>query len=674
MKAGHNEVEKKILNLRKEIEAHEYAYYVLSDPKISDKEFDTLLKELESLEQKYPHFSAEDSPTKRVGGKLTKGFDTIKHINPMLSLDNTYSSEDLFDWEKRNKRILPEDKFNYLVEPKIDGVSSTLIYEKGYLTVGATRGDGEQGEVITANIKTIRTIPLKLKIKNNNEVPDVIEIRGEVYMARNDFQKLNELRKEEGQTVFANPRNAASGSLKLMDPRITNERKLKFLPHSFGRLEGKTSLYSHDEFYEYLKEVGFKTAEGVKIVDSIEDVVLYCQYVEEHRDSYLYEIDGLVVKINDFRIREKLGATMKSPRWAISYKFSAHQATTIIENILIQVGRTGILTPVAVLTPVECGGVTISRATLHNFDEIERLDASIGDRVLIERAGDVIPKIIKVTEKSNRSAKISVPEICPECKSKIIKEKKEDVAFRCTNPLCPAQLVRGIIHFASRTAMDIEGLGESIIEQLVDKKLVKDFADLYRLKKEDLLQLELFAEKKATNLIESIIKSKKVSLSRFLFALGIRNVGENAARILAQKYGDLHKLLNASKEDFTSIQEIGPVMADSITEFFKNARTSDLIRKFKNIGINPKEEARKAQENILKNKKFVFTGELVELSRNEAQNLVLNLGGQISSSVSQNTDYVVVGKDPGSKYDKARKLKVSVLTESEFLHIIKKKL
>jgi len=669
------DIKKRIEKLRQEIRHHDYAYYVLNQPEISDFEYDKLMKQLQELESQYPQFITPDSPTQRVSGEIIKTFGSVKHTKPMLSLENTYTYDEIIEWNNRIKKILLYEYYEFVVEPKIDGVSCALSYENGLLKLGATRGDGNIGEDVTLNIKTIKSIPLSLDTTEYT-APKFFEVRGEVYINKNIFIKLNEELKNSNQQIFANPRNAAAGSLRQKDPKITAKRKLSFFVHSYGSAEGITEFQTQWEFLEICKKYGLPVIENAKLCKTIKDVIDYCSYWQENRDSLRFDIDGMVIKINSLKQQEKLGTTMKSPRWAIAYKFPARQATTKINSIVVQVGRTGVLTPVAELEPVECGGVTISRATLHNFDEVRRLGVKIGDTVLIERAGEVIPKVVKVIEskRTGKEKEFRIPDKCPECGQPVIKEKEEEVAYRCVNPLCPAQLIRGLIHFAKREAMDIEGLGESVVEQLVKNKLVNDFADIYLLKKEDLLKLELFADKKAENLLTAIEKSKQRPLNRLIYALGIRHVGEKAALILAEKYISIDKLMNTTVEELTSIKEIGPVMAESIVNFFSQKSTKKLIEKLKKINVNMKQpiiEIEKKKMLPLINKTFVFTGELKSFTRNDAELKVVELGGKTSSSVSKKTDYVVVGKNPGSKYQKAKELGIKIITEDEFLKLIK---
>ncbi len=668
------EIKKEIEKLRQEIRHHDYLYYVLNQPEISDAEYDRLMKRLKELEKKYPQFITLDSPTQRVSGQPAELFQPVKHAKPMLSLENTYSPEEVKEWGERVKKGLSEEKHEYVVEPKIDGVSTALTYENGIFTLGATRGDGETGEDITANLKTIRSIPLSLLTTFYSPLPKLLEVRGEVYMEKKEFNRLNEEMKSRGEPIFANPRNAAAGSLRQKDPRITASRPLKFFAHSYGLIERGKKLTTHWEYLQALKEYGIKTIEQAKLCKNIEEIIDYCKKWEEKRDTLSYEIDGMVIKINSLSQREKLGSTLKSPRWAIAYKFPARQATTKVKNIIVQVGRTGIITPVAELEPVGCGGVTISHSTLHNFDEIKRLGVKIGDTVLIERAGEVIPKVVKVIEskRTGKEKEFKVPSKCPVCAGPIVKEKEEEVAYRCINPSCPAQLARGLIHFAKREAMDIEGLGESVVEQLVEKKMVSDFADIYSLKKEDLLKLDLFADKKAENLLSAIQVSKNRPLGRLLYALGIRHVGEKAAQVLAERFETMDNLMKASVDDLTSIYEVGPVMAESVVNFFRQEGTRKLIEKLKKAKVNMKTEEKKKGPQPLAGKTFVFTGELKSFTRPEAEAKVKELGGNPTSSVSKKTDYIVVGENPGSKYTKAKELGVKVVAEEEFIKLIKR--
>jgi len=659
-----------IERLRHEIKHHDYRYYVLSQPEISDKEYDEFLRKIRELEDQFPGLITADSPTQRVSGQVLEGFKTVKHKTKMYSLDNTYSFEEIKDWQERVKKLLPKEKIEYVTELKIDGLSASLSYKNGRFQTGATRGDGLTGEDVTFNLRTIRAIPLELFGK---DFPKFLDVRGEVYMDKYELSKINKERQEKDEPLFANPRNAASGSLKLLDTRITAQRKLKFLAHSFGSIEPKENVKTQWEFLEKIKDWGLPASLHNKLCSDIEEVIEYCRKWQDKRDSLGYEIDGIVIKVNSLTQQERMGFTQKSPRWAIAYKFPAHQATTKIKDIKVQVGRTGTLTPVAELEPVECAGVTISRATLHNFDEIERLDVRIGDRIILERAGEVIPKIIKVVSsvRTGKERKLKIPEHCPVCNGKVNKEKEEDVAYFCINPSCPAQIEKGLIHFASRTALDIEGMGEAVVEQLVQKKIVKDFADIYALKKEDLFKLDLFKDKKADNLLKAIEKSKSQPLSRLLFALGIRHVGEKVAYVLAQRFTSIDKLIQAKMEDLQNIRDVGAVMSESIVDFFSQDQTIKLIDKLKKYGVNTHEKVIESKNAKLAGKSFVFTGELTSLSRTQAEKTVQEFGGDFSSSVSKNTDFVVAGENPGSKYQKAKELGIKIIDEDQFRKMIK---
>jgi len=661
------DVRKQIERLKEEIRRNDYLYYVLSQPEISDKEYDALMKRLKDLEDKYPQYRRGDSPTVRLSGGILEGFKTVKHKQKMLSLDNTYSYDELRDWDERVYKGLGRcEEAEYVVELKIDGVSANITYEKGRLSVAATRGDGETGEDITQNIKTIRAIPLILLGKH---IPDFIEIRGEVYMERSDFDILNKEREKEGEVLFANPRNATSGSLKLLDSALVAKRRLNFFAHSLGEYRGE-EIKTQWEFLNNLTQWGMRINPHSRLCKNLDGAIDYCQVWQEKRKKISYDIDGMVIKINSLFQQHKLGFTLRSPRWAVAYKYPAEQATTELLKINLQVGRTGVITPVASLKPVECAGVIIKHATLHNFDEIKRLGVKEGDRVLIERAGEVIPKIVKVVQGKGPHHFV-IPKACPACKRKVIKEKEEDVAYRCINPSCPAQLERGLVHFASRLAMDIEGMGEAVVEQLIGNEMVKDFADIYSLKKEDLLKLELFKDKKAGNLLGEIEKSKKQPLSRLLYGLGIRHVGEKAAYVLAQKFGTLDNLMKAKKDDFEAIYEVGSVMAGSIVDFFGQGATRQLMGKLKDAGLNLEEKLTRVKKSGLTGKTIVFTGELTGFSRHEAENLARQFGANAASSVSANTDLLVAGENPGSKYDKAKKLGVKVINEAEFRELIK---
>ncbi len=659
-------IKKKIEKLREAIRHHDYLYYVLAEPTISDKEYDDLLHALKGLETKNPEFITPDSPTQRVSGQVLERFKTVRHRQKMFSLDNTYSFEELTDWDERVHKGLGRKDIEYVVELKIDGVSANLTYRKGRFIQGATRGDGERGEDVTQNLRTIRAIPLVLCGK---DLPELLEIRGEVYMKNQELTSLNKEREKNNEVLFANPRNAAAGSLKLLDTNIVAKRGLNFFAHSLGAYQG-ARIESHWQFLKLLQDWGLPVNPVSLSCKNLDEVKKFCLKWQEKKKQLPYDIDGVVIKVNDLSYQKALGSTLKSPRWAVAYKFPAHQATTRILKIIPQVGRTGVITPVAELEPVPCGRVTIKHATLHNFDEIRRLGVKEHDRVLIERAGDVIPKIIKVVQHAGKHHFV-IPTTCPVCKGKVVKEKEEEVAYRCINASCPAQLERGLLHFASRSAMDIEGMGESVVAQLIKTRLVKNFADIYKLKKEDLLRLELFKDKKAENLLRAVQNSKRQPLSRLVYALGIRHVGEKASFILAQRFKTLDNLIQAKISDLASIYEVGGVMAASIVEFFNSESTKQLINRLKSAGLNTKEMISKVRESPLTGKSVVFTGELKDFTRPEAERLVRQFGGNAGSAVSKKTDFVVAGENPGSKYAKAKQLGIKIINEAKFKEMIK---
>jgi len=655
--------------LRQRIRNADYRYYVLSDPEISDKEYDDLLKRLQALERDYPRFVTVDSPTQRVSGGLSGSFMPVKHTLRMLSLDNTYSIDEVGSWESKVKRLLKADSnIDYTAELKVDGVSCALLYERGVLVMAATRGDGETGENITANIKTIKSIPLRLR---GDTYPQAFEVRGEIYMDKAELAALNKERLKSEESLFANPRNAASGSLKLLDPALVARRNLKCFIHSFGVSKGYT-FTNHTDFLKQSKNWGLRVNSHNRYCKTLSEVIAYCREWQEKRDKLEYEIDGVVIKVNDYALRTVLGDTLKSPRWAVAYKFPAHQATTVVEHIELSVGRTGIITPVAILRPVACAGVTITRSTLHNFDEIKRLDVRVGDRVLIERAGEVIPKIIKVitSQRTGAEKKIKIPAYCPVCKARVAKTKDEEVCWYCVNPDCPAQLKRSLLHFASRRAMDIEGLGESVVTALVEKGAIKSLADIYKLTDHDLLSLPLFAKKKAENLLMAIVNSKQCSLARFIYGLGIKHIGEKAATTLAGHVKRIERFFELTREDLQGIREIGPIMADSLINFFSSDSAKSLITEFRNLGLQPKEETRLIKKNSITGKIFVFTGEMENLSRIQAQRAVELLGGKWVSTISRNVDFVVAGKAAGSKYQKAKELGLQIIDEAAFQKLL----
>ncbi len=663
------EAHKEIERLREKIRHHDYRYYVLDDPEISDREYDSLLAALRRLEARHPDLVTPDSPTQRVGAEPVSGFLTVRHRRPMFSLDNTYTFDELRAWAERVRKGLQDDEeVSYAVELKLDGVSVNLTYEDGGLVRGALRGDGEKGEDVTTNLRTIRVLPLKLRGSGHK---GRIEIRGEVFMSLADFGRMNKERVRTGAPAFANPRNATAGTLKTLDPRVVAERGLLFYAHSLGDAT-REAFDTHEAYLRQLKEWGVPVDPQTKICADIESVIGRCQKMQEQRDGLDYEVDGMVIKVNARAQQRRLGETLKSPRWAIAYKFPAHQATTTVRNIIVSLGRTGVLTPVAELEPVPCAGVVISNATLHNFDEVERLGVKIGDRVLVERAGDVIPKVVKVVTgvRSGDEKTFVRPHACPKCGGRIEKEKEEEVAYRCVNPLCPAQLERRVLHFASRAAMDIEGMGEAIVAQLVARKMIRDVGDIYRLKTQDFLKLDLVKDRKAAQLMEGIRASKKRPLSRLIFALGIRHVGEKAAMVLAEHFGTMEKLRAASPPELAAIHEIGEVIARSIHDFFYQKATPLLIEKLRRSALTMQQPKRRRGASFLAGKTFVFTGELEDLARGRAEALVREAGGAVSSSVSKKTSFVVAGVAPGSKYGKAEKLGVPILNKKDFLKMV----
>jgi DNA ligase (NAD+) len=665
-KSAQSEIEK----LREELHRHDYLYYVEDRPEISDKEYDDLLRRLKDLEDAHPGLRTEDSPTQRVGGFAPTDFHSVRHRVPMLSLDNTYSEVEVREWVARIERALGRVPEEFVVEPKIDGVSMSLTYEDGRLAAGATRGDGDAGEDVTPNVKTIRAIPLVLRGK---DVPKLVEIRGEVYMDKADFAKLNERLKSEGKEPFANARNSAAGSLRQKNSQITAQRPLRFYCHSAGARQGGPELKTHWQYLQWAKKLGFPVPSFSKVCKSPDEVLSNFRSFGEGREKLSFEVDGLVIKVNDLQTQRALGFTAKSPRWAIAYKYAATQATTVLKNVIFSVGRTGTITPAADLEPVQCGGVTISSASLFNFDEVKRLDVRPGDTVLIERAGEVIPHVVKVilSKRKGNPKPVVPPKTCPVCGGKVVKEE-EQVAYRCENPSCPMQLKRGLFHFTGRDAMDIEGFGEQVCEQVVDNGMVKDFADVYSLKKDDLLQLELFGDKRADNLLSFIERSKEKPLSRLLYGLGIRHVGEKMARTLAQKFQSMDALAKASEEDLAGAFDVGPVVAHTVYEFFHQKQVADLLKRLKAAGLRM-DEPKAAGGGPLEGQRFVFTGELEAMSREEAEALVRDLGGDAMGSVSSKTSHVVAGPGAGSKLDKAKKLGVHIMDEAEFLKLIGRK-
>jgi len=668
---NYDDIVKKIEELREKIRYHNYRYYVLDDPTVSDAEYDRLMRDLIELEEKYPQYITSSSPTQRIGIEPVSGFTTVKHITSMLSLANAFSTEELQAFDQRIKKIIPQQKLEYVVELKIDGLAVALVYEKGIFARGATRGDGVNGEEITSNLRTVKSIPLKLFGEN---IPPRIEVYGEVYMKKSDFKKLNEERIKKGESLFANPRNAAAGSVRQLDPRITARRHLDTFIYRATFPEGNNSNV-HMEVLNYLKNIGFKVNPHIKLFQDIGEVVSYCLQWIEKKEELDYEIDGMVIKVNSLRMREELGSTTRSPRWAIAYKFPAQQVTTRVQGIIVQVGRTGALTPVAILDPVRISGSVVQRATLHNEDEIRRKDIRIGDVVLIQKAGEIIPEVVKVIKekRTGKETEFLMPTQCPVCGAKVFRPEGE-VASRCNSLTCPAQIKERIRHFASRNAMDIEGLGPAIIDQLVEKGLIKDISDLYFLERDDLISLERMAEKSADNLLEAIEKSKKKSLPNLIYGLGIRYVGVHTAEVITRYYPTLDKFKKANLEKLIEINEIGPKIAESIILFFKEKESSAIIERVRSTGLNFGQEEEKIREEkevqMLAGKQFVLTGTLKDFTRTQAKEIISELGGRVTGSVSKKTDYVVAGEEPGSKYQKAQELGVSIISEEEFKKLI----
>ena len=661
---------KELEELREKIRRHEYLYYVEDAPEISDAAFDRLMNRLQEIEAAHPELATLDSPTVRVGGTPREGFTTVRHARPMLSLDNAFSYDALSNWDRRVREGTGREDIEYIAEHKFDGLSISLQYEDGILVRGVTRGDGTTGEDVTPNVKTVRSIPLRMDdaVIKKLKLSKSFEVRGEILMTRKAFEALNRQQEETGGKIFVNARNSAAGSLRVLDPSITAQRKLDFFAY-YLYVDGKAPFARHSDSLEALKKLHFRASDDWKLCDGIDAVIKYCEAWDAKREKLAYEIDGVVIKVNSTALQNELGFTSKAPRWAIAFKYPARQETTVVNDIIVQVGRTGTLTPVAVLEPVQVGGVTVSRSTLHNMDEIERLGLQIGDTVLLERAGEVIPHVLNVVKEGKNRRPFRMPTKCPECGSAIHKAEGE-VAYRCVNAACPAKRKESLLHFAGRHAMDIDGLGEKIVDQLVDKGLVKDVADLYSLKLDQVADLERMAEKSAQNLLDEIAASKKQPLSRLIYALGMRFVGERTGQLLAENFGSLEELEEAKPEDLEKVTEVGPKVSESIVEFFSEPANRKLIKKLHAAGVRPTAEKREIKSQKLAGKSFVFTGALERRSREEAGELVQQHGGKLSGSVSKKTDYVVVGADPGSKYDKAKELGVTILGESEFEKLI----
>ncbi|HKO03730.1 MAG TPA: NAD-dependent DNA ligase LigA [Candidatus Acidoferrales bacterium] len=668
---GSKSAEREIEKLRGEIRRHEHLYYVLDEPEISDAAFDRQMNRLKALEAEHPELASADSPTVRVGGAPREGFETVTHRRPMISLDNAYSYDELRDFDRRVLELAGRERVEYVTEHKYDGLSLALLYERGRLARGVTRGDGTRGEDVTPNVRTIRSIPLVLDgaAARRWKLPEGLEVRGEVIMTRRAFEELNRRQEEQGGKIFANPRNAAAGAVRMLDPKITASRRLDFYAYYLLDGSGRVPLDRHSRALYALEAMGFKVCAERQTAAGMEKAIAFCEAQDARREKLPYEIDGIVIKVNETALQEELGATAKAPRWAIAYKYPARQETTVVRDIRVQVGRTGALTPVADLEPVQIGGVTVSRSTLHNMDEVERLGIQIGDTVQVERAGEVIPHVVQVTRKGAHRRPFEMPEKCPECGSRIHKSP-EEVAYRCVNAACPAKRKESLIHFAGRHAMNIDGLGEKIVDQLVDKGLVKDPADLYALGLGDLVPLERMAEKSAQNLLDEIEASRKNGLARLVYALGIRFVGERTGQLLAEHFQSLQEIAEAEEEKLTEVHEVGPKVAASIAEFFSEPANRKLVAKLEKAGVRMTAERKAPRDTRLAGKTFVFTGGLVRHSREEAGELVVNHGGKVVSSVSKKTDYVVVGGEPGSKFDQAKKLRVEILDEGAFEKLI----
>jgi len=669
------DIGKEAEKLKKELAEHGFRYHVLDDPVISDARYDAMMNRLIEIEQQYPELATVDSPTRRVGAPPLDAFETAVHTIPMLGLDNTFSEQEVMEFHTRIKRMLGVSDLFYTAEPKLDGVAVELRYENGVLVQAITRGDGTTGEVVTDNIRTVSSIPLSLHRTDEWTVPSLLEVRGEVMINRRDFERLNHERLEQGEALFANPRNAAAGSLRQLDSKVTAKRPLDMFVYGTGSFTD-IAFDSQKQMFEVLKAFGFRVNPLIKSDLRIRDALAYYQKLESMRDRLDYEIDGLVIKVDDIQLRQMLGEKIRSPRWAVAYKFPAMQETTTINEISVQVGRTGTLTPVALLEPVGIGGVTVSRASLHNADEVARMDIRKGDTVLVMRAGDVIPKVVKrVNERSGDDAPpFAMPKHCPVCSSRVRRIETE-VAYKCVNASCPAQVKERLKHFVSRSGFDIEGIGGKLSEQFVTENVIQTVADLFTLKKEDLVQLERMGDKSADNLIRSIEKSKDIPLKKFLFALGIEHTGENASDLISRAFGTLERIMNAEKEEIESVEGIGPKTASAVAAFFSSPENREVIENMLSCGVDPKPVAQEADSQAgagFKGKKVVLTGSLATQSRKQAKEKLEALGAKVTSSVSASTDFVIAGENPGGKLEKAQELGVTVLTEEEFVSMTDK--
>jgi DNA ligase (NAD+) len=664
--ASGSKAAKEIEALREKIRYHEHLYYVLDDPRISDAAFDKLMNQLKALEATHADLASPDSPTQRVGGAPRDGFQQFRHSVPMMSLDNAFSFETLSEFNRRVTQTTGRATVDYVCEQKFDGLSMSLIYEKGRLTRGVTRGDGATGEDVTPNVKTIRSIPLAIDAATLKKagIGPGFEVRGEAMMTREAFEKLNEQQEAQGGKRFANPRNAAAGAVRMLDPKITASRQLEFFAY-YLLVDGRVPKKKQSEVLETLTTLLFKASYGWKVCPSIEHVEKYINRVESRREKLPYEIDGVVIKVNEISLQNELGYTSKAPRWAIAYKYPARQETTLLKHIEVSVGRTGVLTPFAVFEPVQIGGVTVTKSTLHNLDEVRRLGVHAGDMVLVERAGEVIPHVLKVMKHGTEEKEFEMPSKCPVCGMRVY-HTADEVAYRCVNVSCPARRREMILHFAGRHAMNIDGLGDKIVVQLLEKGLVKDFADLYKLELESLAELDRMAEKSAQNLLDEIAASKKNSLARLIYAIGIPFVGERTGQLLAAHFGSMDKLAAASAEALAEVHEVGDTIAEGVHEFFAESANRKLIERLRAVGVNMKDERAAPKSSKFAGMTFVFTGTLTKRSREEAEALVVSHGGKAGSSVSKKTSYVVVGADPGSKFEKAKSLGVPILDEAQF--------
>ena len=669
MNAVDDKTIEKIQRLREQIDHHNYRYYVLDSPEISDAQYDSLFDELLALERKHPSVVTPESPTQRVGAAPLDEFRTVRHSLAMLSLNKANTDGEFLDFDRRVRDLTGdrENEIIYAVEPKFDGLAVELVYEKGNLTLGSTRGDGITGEDVTQNLRTIKSIPLRLR---GHPIPDLIEVRGEIIMNKADFERLNRERAEQGEPLFANPRNAAAGSVRQLDPKITNARPLNIFAYGAGRIEG-ISPTDHWAVLALLETLGFKKSRHVKLCQDVQEVEAYYQEILNIRGDLSYEIDGIVVKVNEFALQRQLGELSRSPRWAVAWKFPPQQEHTRVKDIIVSVGRTGALTPVALLDPVRVGGVEVSRATLHNEDEVRKKDVRIGDTVVIQRAGDVIPEVVKVitSKRSGHETPFQLPSRCPVCGSRVERAEGEAI-HRCTGIACPAQIKENMAHFVSKGGMDVDGLGYKHLEQMVDKGIIKDQADLYFLKKDDLMKMERMGDKLAENLLDAIDKSRTPALTNLIYALGIRNVGYHLAAVLAKHFGSIETLSKQDVAELAQVHEIGPIVAGSITSFFRNPKNLRILEKMEKGGVKFPVEKVKAKATPLLGKIFVLTGALESLTRADARKQIEQLGGRVASSVSRKTDFVIVGKDPGSKYDEASRLAIKTLNEDEFKELI----